>query len=59
MEVGFWSNNVKIDEVLCFKCGVVIKNWKKGDNCWLEYVFNCFVCFFVNEVMGNRYLVRI
>lgn len=58
-EAGFWSNNAETDEVVCFKCGVAIKNWKKGDNCWLEHGFNRPVCPFVNEIMGNRYLVRI
>lgn len=58
-ESGFWSNSTETDEVLCFRCGVAIKNWKKGDNCWLEHGFNCPVCPFVNEAMGNKYLVLI
>lgn len=52
---GFFFTNIE-DKVLCFSCGGGLRDWKKGDDGWVEHAFYFSKCRYVKEMKGTEFV---
>ena len=50
-QAGFYYTNIG-DKVKCFYCGLILYNWEKGDDVFVEHRRHCNTCKFMHVVYG-------
>lgn len=57
-EAGFYWNG-KNDEVICFHCGVGLKNWEESDDPWEQHAYWGKNCLFLQLKKGKSFITTV
>ncbi|CAC5422367.1 unnamed protein product [Mytilus coruscus] len=53
---GFFGERHNGDSVCCYYCGVVLNNWDRNDDPWVEHAWWFPQCRFLKETRGERFI---